>query len=181
MTFKMFILLWLQIIKHVSLLRPLQYRAETLRTGVKIKELFGRVYLRLQWRWQVRMEHCRNEDWQSKTKAWDKPIPVAICLRPVSHTVPWDRTTAFVVAKHRVIPQLWHDLQGYGIFEVWKIKFVLSNCQTNYCFNRTHIFIKLMLLFYKVSGREWGFIFILGRTGPHRRGHMLESSKRLIS
>jgi len=37
------------------------------------------------------------------------------------------------------------------------------------------------MLFYKTSGREGGFIFILGRTGPCRRHHMLESNKRWIS
>jgi len=68
--------------------------------------------------------------------------------------------------QNHVIPKLWYALQGCGILEAWEIKFVLSSCQNNYYFIRSHLFIKLILwrCFTKLQvGREDLFIFWDGR------------------
>jgi hypothetical protein len=81
--------------------------------------------------------------------------------------VPRDTTRAFVVTKHHVIPQPWYDLQGYGILEIWKIKFVLSTARINTILTEH---ICLLSLFYVYcyftklqAGREDLFLFWDGR------------------
>ena len=44
--------------------------------------------------------------------------------------------------QNHVISQLFYHLQACGILELWKIKFVLPNCQNKYPLSRAHIFIK---------------------------------------